>query len=122
MEFFIRQNATRPIIKLRLIDDGKNYKSDYNEELLNAVITLDMHDVETNMYKTLGATCNLSTRVKNYNTTTDEYYIIYQFSEDDTSEKGRYEGIITVQFRDTDLNDTTKLIIPIQEKLIINVI
>lgn len=122
MEFFIRQNASKPIIKLRLIDDGKNYKSAYNEELINANITLEMFDVETQEYKILDGQCNLSTRIKNYNTTTDEYYIIYQFTEADTSEKGRYEGIVTIQFKDTDLNDTSKLIIPIQEKLIINVI
>jgi hypothetical protein len=122
MEFFIRQNASKPVLKLRLVDDGKNYKSDYNEELLNAEIKLDMFDVETNMYKILGGECNLSTRIKKYNTTTDEYYIIYQFSEDDTSEKGRFEGIVNIQFRDTDLNNTTKLIVPIQEKLFINII
>ena len=30
----------------------QNYKSDYNEELINSVITLDMFDVKTNEYKT----------------------------------------------------------------------
>lgn len=122
MEFFIRQNATKPVLKLRLIDDGKNDKSDYNEELLNSVITIEMFDVKTKEYKILGGVCSLTTRIKKYNSTTDEYYIIYQFTEDDTSEINRYEAIVNIQFRDSNLNDTTKLIIPIQEKLFINII
>jgi hypothetical protein len=39
-----------------------------------------------------------------------------------TSVKGRFEGIITIQFLDTNSNPTTKLITPISEKLFINVI
>lgn len=122
MEFFIRQNASKPVLKLRLIDDGKNDKSSYNEDLINAVITLDMINVETGMYEVLGSTCNLTTRIKKYNQTTDEYYIIHQFTESQTAEIGRFEGFVNIQFRDTDLNNTTKLIVPIQEKLFINVI
>lgn len=122
MEFFIRKGATKPVLKLRLIDDGKNDKSAYNEDLLNANITFEMYNVANKMYKTLNGTCQLTTRVKKYNSVTDEYYIIYQFTEDDTSEIGKYQGFINVQFRDTDLVDTYKLIIPIQENLYINVI
>ena len=122
MEFFIRKGATKPILKLALIDDGKNDKSAYNEDLLNAEILFEMFDVNTEMYQVLNGACQLTTRVKKYNQTTDEYYITYQFTESDTSLIGRFEGIITVQFRDTDLEDTYKLILPIQEKLYINVI
>jgi hypothetical protein len=33
MEFFIRQGASDPILKLRMIDDGKNDKSSFNDLL-----------------------------------------------------------------------------------------
>lgn len=122
MEFHIRKGATKPVLKLRLVDDGKNDKSSYNEDLLNAVVTFEMMDVSNGVYKTLNGTCGITTRTKKYNNVTDEYYIIYQFTSNDTSELGRYEGTVTIQFRDTDLNDTYKLIIPIQEKLYINVV
>ena len=53
MEFFIRQGATDPILKLRLIDDGKNDKSSFNDMLENSDITFEMFDVKTEEYHIL---------------------------------------------------------------------
>lgn len=122
MEFFIRQGATDPILKLRLIDDGKNDKSSFNDLLENSDITFEMFDVETEQYQVLNGECFLTTRTKKYDQTTDEYYITYRFTELNTSQKGRFEGIINIQFLDTNSNPTNKLIVPIKEKLFINVI
>ena len=47
MEFFIRQGASEPILKLRMIDDGKNDKSSFNDMLENSDITFEMFDVKT---------------------------------------------------------------------------
>lgn len=121
MEFFIRQGATDPILKLRLIDDGKNDKSSFNDQLENSDITFVMFDVETEQYQVLNGECLLTTRTKKYDQTTDEYYVTYRFTEEGTSVKGRFEGIITIQFLDTDSNPTTKLILPVKEKLFINI-
>jgi len=49
MEFFIRQGASDPILKLRMIDDGKNDKSSFNDLLENATITVCL--VYINKYK-----------------------------------------------------------------------
>lgn len=122
MEFFIRQGSTDPILKLRLIDDGKNDKSSFNELLLNSTITFEMFDVKTEEYHILNTPCSLTYRTKKYSQTTDEYYIIYRFTEEQTSTKGRFEGKVTIQFLDSNQNPTTKLIVPIQEKLFINII
>jgi len=122
MDFFIRQGASDPILKMRLIDDGKNDKSSFNDLLENSDITLEMVDTKTEMYSILNSPCELVLRSKKYNQTTDEYYITHRFTETQTAEKGRYEGKITIQFLDTDLNPTTKLIMPIRDKLYINII
>lgn len=122
MEFFIRQGASEPILKLRLIDDGKNDKSSFNDMLENSIITFEMSETKTEMMQVLNGQCNLTTRTELYNQTTGEYYITYRFTEDDTSVKGRYEGVVTVQFLDTNQDHTTKLILPIKEKLYINVV
>jgi hypothetical protein len=122
MEFFIRQGATDPILKLRLIDDGKNDKSQFNDLLENSDITFEMFDVVSEEYHILNGNCLLTTRTKKYDQTTDEYYITYRFTEENTSIKGRFEGMVTVQFLDTNSNPTNKLILPIKEKLFINVI
>jgi hypothetical protein len=122
MEFFIRQGASDPILKLKLIDDGKNDKSSFNDLLENSDITFEMFDVGTEQYQVLNGECFLTTRTKKYDQTTDEYYITYRFTELNTSQKGRFEGMINIQFLDTNSNPTNKLIVPIKEKLFINVI
>lgn len=121
MEFFIRQGASDPILKMKMIDDGKNDKSSFNDILENALITFEMSDYKTGEPFILNATCSLTTRTKKYNQTTDEYYITYRFTEEQTSEIGKFEGKVIVQFRDTDLNPTHKLILPVKEKLFINI-
>ena len=55
MEFHIRQGATDPILKMRMIDDGKNDKSSFNEMLENAEITFEMLDVQTGNIVIYGA-------------------------------------------------------------------
>lgn len=121
MEFFIRQGASDPILKMKMIDDGKNDKSSFNDILENALITFEMSDYKTGEPFILNAMCSLTTRTKKYNQTTDEYYITYRFTEEQTSEIGKFEGKVIVQFRDTDLNPTHKLILPVKEKLFINI-
>jgi hypothetical protein len=122
MDFFIRQGATDPILKMRLIDDGKSDKSSFNELLENSTITFEMIDTKTGMPFILNAPCSLALKTKKYNQTTDEYYIVYRFTELQTSEPGKFEGKITIQFLDTNQNPTTKLIVPIRDKLYINII
>lgn len=121
MDFYIRQGATDPIIKMRLIDDGKNDKSSFNELLENSDITFDMVDVNTGIPSILGAPCQLALRTKKYNQTTDEYYILYRLTEIQTSEIGKFEGKFTIQFLGENQQPTTKLIVPIREKLFIHI-
>lgn len=118
MDFFIRQGATDPILKMRLIDDGKNDKSSFNEQLENSDITFEMMDAKTGIPVILNGECSLALRIKKYNQTTDEYYITYRFTESQTSEPGKYEGKFTINFLDTG----QILIVPIREKLFINII
>ena len=122
MDFFIRQGASDPILKMRMIDDGKNDKSSFNEMLENAKITFEMSDVKTGNPYILNGECNLTNRTKKYNYINDEYYITYRFTEEQTSEIGKFEGKIIIQFNDGNGNNTSKLILPIREKLFINVI
>lgn len=121
MEFQIRQGSSEPILKLRMIQDGKNDKSSYNEMLENALITFEMIDSVTGEYEILGEHCDLALRTKLFNQITDEYYITYKFTEEQTSKVGKFEGKVIVQFRDTNLNPTSKLILPVKEKLYINI-
>ena len=122
MDFFIRQGSSNPILKMKLVDDGKNDKSSFNSQLENSVITFEMSDVKTGSPSILNGQCSITTRIKKFGEVTDEYYIVYRFTELQTSELGKFEGKFIVQFLDTNQDPTTKLIVPIREKLFINVI
>ncbi len=121
MEFNIRQGASEPLLKLRLIDDGKNDKSSFNEMLENSNITFSMYKFPSGDPVILNSDCQITTRIKKFNQTTDEYYITYRFTEEDTAEVGKFEGIVTIQFLNSDSEPTSKLIVPLKEKLFINI-
>lgn len=122
MEFFIRQGATDPILKLKLIDDGKNDKTSFYGLLENSKITIDMFNVKNKEYLIIGGECGVTTRTQKFGFEMDEYYIVYRFDEIETGKPGRYEAIVTINFFDNNQQPTSKLILPIQEKLFINVI
>lgn len=122
MEFYIRQGATAPSLKLKVIDDGRNDKTTIQELMESVSISFSMYNIKTNKAKILNERCYLSTRKERLNHEINELCIVYGWTEENTSEPGRYEGIITMEFLDTDLNVTSKLIVPIKEKLYINII
>ena len=122
MEFYIRQGATDPILKLKMVDDGRNDRPLVNDLLENSNISFSMSDVKTNKAIILNEPCFLANKQEKLNHELKEYCITYRFNADGTAVAGRYEGIVTIEFLDTDLNMTSKLIVPIKEKLFINVI
>lgn len=123
MEFFIRQGATEPALKLKMLDDGKNDKSSYNDLLENSIITFEMSDIKTKEPIILDGVCHLTNRITKVGHVTDEYYIVYEFTEEETSKTGKFEGKIIIQFLNNQQQPTTKkLILPLREKLYINII
>jgi hypothetical protein len=74
-----------------------------------------MRDVNTNKLVVANKEANII--AANMNQTT-EYYIIYKWNANDTKREGRYEAQFDLTFSD----DGSKLIVPIREKLYINVL
>lgn len=117
MNFFINKNATLPILKMELIQDGRNDFKEFHECIQNANIYFSMEDVVTGVKK-IGkspATCFLKEGdVDCY----EEYYIAYEWSERDTNKAGTYRGQFHIEF----LDGSGTLIVPIREELIIHVL
>lgn len=117
MEFYINKGSTLPTLRMELIQDGRNDFHKFFLLIQNANIYFTMTDVITGV-KRIGrkrAGTALSTPVS---CTGEEYYIVYQFTEKETSKVGRYIGQFTIDFQD----GTGTLIAPIREELFINIL
>jgi len=115
MEFFIKKNATLPVLKMQVVKDGR---SDYNN-MMNLIedsaIFFSMVDTENGIPKIITRPAGFVNKVFENPDTEPEYYVYYQFTSNDTRKIGRYEGQFL--FR----NDQGVLILPIREKLYINI-
>lgn len=118
MEFFINKNATLPVLKLELIQDGRNDFQRFYEAVQNANIYFTMADVITGVKRIAKKETTIELVTPQTNCVGDEYYLIYQFTERDTAVAGRYVGQFTIEF----LDGSGTLIAPIREELFINVL
>ena len=117
MEFSINKNSTLPVLKLELIQDGRNDFQKFHEKVQNAKIYFSMTDVITGVKRIAKKETGIE-QVEPVNCVGDEFYLIYQFTERDTAVAGRYVGQFEIEF----LDDSGTLIVPIREELFINIL
>ena len=51
MEFFIRKDSLTPVLKMQLVQDGRNDFMDFHEKLANSSIYFSMKDIKTGIPK-----------------------------------------------------------------------
>ena len=115
--FFIKKNSTLPIIKMKVVNDGRyDYKKIF-DRLENAAITFSMVDEKgtPRVYNQQGILID----VENLTCPEcEEFYIGYVFNAKDTKKVGCYKAEFRLDF----LDDGSSLIVPIREDLYVNVI
>ena len=114
--FFIRKNSQLPVLKMKVINDGRFDYKEIFDKLENATITFSMKDSETGRYKVFNKP-GLVIPVEN-NECDEEYYIGYKFTNKDTDRPGCYRAEFKIDF----LDDGCSLISPIYEDLFVNVL
>jgi hypothetical protein len=115
MEFFIKKNATLPVLKLQVVKDGR---SDYNrmmDLIEESSIFFSMVDIETGIPKLVTRPAGFVNKIMLDPNAGPEYYVYYQFSNKDTNRVGRYEGQFLLK------TNEGNLILPIREKLYITI-
>ena len=115
MEFFIKKNATLPLLKIQVVKDGR---SDFNRMMSlieESAIFFSMVDIETGIPKIVTRPAGFVSKKLLEPNADPEYYVYYQFQNKDTNKVGRYEGQFLLR------NSDGVLILPIREKLFINV-
>lgn len=121
-EFYIKQNSTLPTIRMELIEDGRFdfFHNKFHECIQNADVYFTMTNINTGLVKILNAPCYI--KLRETNGCVEQYIICYDWKQRDTKEKGIYEGVFEINFRDDISSDVQtypngKLIMPIREKL-----
>jgi hypothetical protein len=114
MEFFIKQNANLPVLKMQVVKDGRGGYLELMQDLEVSTIFFTMIDVETEIPKIVSAPCEIVSLILPLGAT-PEYYIYYKFTGRNTNTPGRYVGQFLIK------NDEGNLILPIREELYINV-
>jgi hypothetical protein len=115
MEFFIKRNATLPVLKINVIKDGR---SDYDRSMkfLNETeIFFSMVDTETGIPKITSRPAGIMKKNPVIPNEGDEYYVYCQFTPFDTKKVARYKG--QFMFR----NETGFMNLPLNQEIFINV-
>ena len=115
MEFFIKKNATLPLLKMQVVKDGR---SDYNKMMdfiEESAIFFSMVNTETGIPKISTRPAGFVEKILIEPNADPEYYVYYQFTPRDTNTPGRYNGQFL--FR----NDQGTLILPIRDELFVNI-
>jgi hypothetical protein len=118
MEFFINKGATLNKLKLELIQDGRNDFKLFYQKIQNADIFFTMTDIITGVKKIAKKKAGIELVIPISDCLEEEYYLVYQFSEKETSVSGRYVGKFEIEF----LDGSGTLIAPIREGLFINIL
>jgi hypothetical protein len=114
MEFYIKKETTLPILKMRVVNDGR---SSYNQ-FMELLETSSIYFTMVNLYSGIPKIVSSPAEIVNITLpegSDSEYYIYYKFSKRDTNEVGRYQGQFLIK------SDEGDLILPIREDLFINV-
>ena len=115
MEFYIKKNATLPVLKMQVVKDGRAGYLQLMEDLEVSTIFFSMIDVETGIPKIVSAPAEIVALIFPEDGAPTEYYIYFKFTARDTNTPGRYQGQFLIK------NDEGNLILPIREELYINV-
>lgn len=118
MIFHINKNATLPVLKLELYQDGINNYSYFFDKLQNANIYFTMTDIKTGIKHLSRKVAGLAPKTRYVGCSVEEYFLAYQFTTRDTSKPGTYIGQFTIEF----LDGSGTLVVPIREELLINVL
>jgi hypothetical protein len=115
MEFFIKKNATLPVLKINVIKDGR---SDYDRSmrfLQQTDIFFSMVNTATGIPKITSRPAGVIEQSQLSASADTLYFVYYQFTPFDTKDIGRYKAQFLIR------NETGVLNLPLNQEIFINV-
>jgi len=122
MDFYINKNATLPILKLELINDGRNENGNFYDNLQSADITFCMTDANTGIKKIGNKKALCILKEPSSDCLGKEYYMGYKFTERETKTAATYYGTFTIRFNEGAASGLGTLIVPIKDELYIHIL
>ena len=114
MEWFIKKNATLPVIKVKLSQNGRSDYMKTMSKLGESVVYFSMTDSETGIPKISSTPAVVETGLTENGQI--EYFTYYQFKKNQTKKVGRFSAELMVA------NTDGVLFLPITEKIYVNII
>lgn len=117
MNFYINQHATLPLLVMELVSNGRGGQDEFFRKLQSSSINFCMRDAKTGKVVIPNHPAICICVKSKLNPTNEEYMIGYKFTERETKNAGVFIGQFTIETR-----EGSKLIVPIQEELIIHIL
>jgi hypothetical protein len=111
MEFYIKKGATLPILKMKIIKDGRSDYNKFYNYVTGDTLYFSMFDPQTKIYR---ITSRLGKFIQSE--IDQEYYATYQFKNRDTFKTGKYEGQFMLK------TDEGNITFPLTTKIYINIV
>jgi hypothetical protein len=122
MDFFIKKNATLPLLKMQVVQDGRSEYLSFMESLEDATISFTMINEATGIPKIVSKPAYIVELTGLDENATPEYYVYYRFTKRDTSTVGRYVGQFLIKYNQGLLGGPQgDLIVPLRDELYINI-
>jgi hypothetical protein len=122
MDFFIKQNATLPLLKMQVVQDGRSDYQGFMESLADATISFTMINEATGIPKIVSRPAYIVELIGLDPNALPEYYVYYRFTKRDTNTVGRYVGQFLIKYNQGLLGGPQgDLIVPLRDELFINI-
>ena len=122
MDFFIKKNATLPLLKMQVVQDGRSDYQGFMESLADATISFTMINEATGIPKIVSRPAYIVELIGLDPNALPEYYVYYRFTKRDTNTVGRYVGQFLIKYNQALLGGPQgDLIVPLRDELFINI-
>ena len=115
MNFYIKKNATLPLLKMQVVKDGRSEYQSFMASLATASIFFTMIDAQTGIPKIVSKPAYIVELLGLDENSPPEYYVYFRFTSRDTNTVGQYVGQFLIK------NDDGNLILPLRDELYIYV-
>ncbi len=93
MDFYIKKNATLPLLKMQVVRDGRSEYQSFMDSLADASIYFTMINEATGIPKIVSKPAYIVELTGLDENASPEYYVVFRFTERDTNTPGRYVGL-----------------------------